>query len=221
MSTLELDRERVIQALCSHYANDQLSTQELEARFDRAYKATSTPELQQLVAGLPALAPALAATARGMPGAPPVLEGGLSEQVARRAIRPPAEEKRHFVMMSEYKRRGEWTPPRRTVLRVVMASALIDLREATFADHEVEIEIFTMMGEVKIIVPPWIRVEADGTAFMGEFDQQHSAGMDQDSPVVHITGTAFMGSVVVKTRLPGESAIEAWRRRLRDGSDQG
>lgn len=217
MSTLELDRERVIQTLCSHYAHDQLSTQELEARFDLAYKATNTSELQQLVAGLPALAPALAVPA---PGAPIALEGGLAQQVERRASRPVAEEKRHFVMMSEYKRRGEWTPPRRTVLRVIMGSALIDLREATFEDPEVEIEIFTMMGEVKIIVPPWIRVESDGTAFMGEFDQQHSAGMDRDSPVVHITGTTFMGTVVVKTRLPGESAIEAWRRRLRDGSDR-
>ena len=130
------------------------------------------------------------------------------------------EERRQFVMMSEFKKRGEWTPPRKMVLRVIMGSATIDLREATFADPEVEIEIFTMMGEVKVIVPPWVRVEADGTAFMGEFDQQHSAGMDQHSPVVHLTGTAFMGSVVVKTRLPGESAIEAWRRRLRDGSDR-
>ena len=45
MSELELDRERVIQTLCAHYANDHLSTQELEVRFDSAYKAESRAEL--------------------------------------------------------------------------------------------------------------------------------------------------------------------------------
>lgn len=102
--------------------------------------------------------------------------------------------------------------------RVIMGGATIDLREANFDDPEVEIDLFVLMGEVKVIVPPWIRVEADGTALMGEFDQQHSSGMDANSPIVRLTGTTVMGSVVVKTRLPGESAIEAWRRRLRDGS---
>ena len=50
MSSLELDRERAIQTLCAHYANDHLTTQELEARFDLAYKATSATELRALVA---------------------------------------------------------------------------------------------------------------------------------------------------------------------------
>ena len=97
MSTLELDRERVIQALCSHYAHDQLSTQELEARFDRAYKAKSTSELQELVAGLPALAPALAVAAPGSSSSPKEpLAGGLSQQVAPRSSRQVADERRHF-----------------------------------------------------------------------------------------------------------------------------
>ena len=37
---MEVDRERVIQALCSHYANDALTTQELEDRFAIANRAT-------------------------------------------------------------------------------------------------------------------------------------------------------------------------------------
>ena len=57
MPSLDLDRERVIQALCAQYANDVLTTQELESRFERAYQATTSAELQAVVVGLPALAP--------------------------------------------------------------------------------------------------------------------------------------------------------------------
>src|SRR3974390_2367413 len=57
MSELELDREHVIQALCAHFAHDHLSSQELELRFEHAYRAATSTELRALVAGLPALSP--------------------------------------------------------------------------------------------------------------------------------------------------------------------
>src|ERR1035437_9551565 len=55
MSEIEIDRERVIQTLCLHFANDNLSTQELELRLGYADKAGTSAELGALVAGLPAL----------------------------------------------------------------------------------------------------------------------------------------------------------------------
>ena len=47
------ERERVIQLLSEHFANDRLSLDELEARMDLAYKASSVGDLQRLTADLP------------------------------------------------------------------------------------------------------------------------------------------------------------------------
>lgn len=55
MSSLEVGRERIIQLLCAQYGNDALTTQELEARFAIAYRATSEVELQAALINLPAL----------------------------------------------------------------------------------------------------------------------------------------------------------------------
>ena len=35
--SLELERERAVQALASHFAQDHLTTQELEVRFEQGY----------------------------------------------------------------------------------------------------------------------------------------------------------------------------------------
>ena len=50
------ERERVIQQLSDHFANDRLSLDELEARMDLAYKAATVTDLQRLTADLPTVA---------------------------------------------------------------------------------------------------------------------------------------------------------------------
>ncbi|MBI3569090.1 MAG: DUF1707 and DUF2154 domain-containing protein [Gemmatimonadetes bacterium] len=205
MSNLDLDRERVIQALCAHYANDNLSTQELEVRFDRAYQAVSLTELQSLLASLPDLPDTVA------PPAP------LYGTALPRAVQE--QERRQLVLMSEVKKRGAWTPARRTVVRTIMGSALFDLREARFPSGVVEFDVVVVMGEVRFLLPPGVVVEAEGDAIMGRFDHQHTAPSESGAPTIRIRGRALMGSVEVKTRLPGESALAAWRRRTLSRGD--
>ena len=52
--SLEAERERIVEQLSAHYAEDHLTTQELEERFDRAYRAASAADLLAVVARLPA-----------------------------------------------------------------------------------------------------------------------------------------------------------------------
>jgi hypothetical protein len=206
-AALGVERERTIQALCAQYANDNLTTQELEARFDLAYKAESAADLQALLANLPQLA---------FPAAGPLIRGSTPLYgVAAMADVPT--ERRTLAVMSEVKKVGEWIPARRNVVHAIMGSAELDLREALLSQGEIEIVASAIMGEVKVIVPPGIRVECDGTAIMGEFTELHSAsGEDPSAPLVRIHGMALMGSVSVTTRLPGESSMAAWRRRMRE-----
>lgn len=202
MSQLEADRERVIQTLCAHFAVDHLGTEELERRFEHAYQAGTSAELQALVAGLPAL------PADVMPGVP--LYGVAP------AGRPDPEQKRHIVVMSNVRKKGQWTPARHNTVRCLMGSATFDLRDAVILNGETHFELSVLMGEVQIIVPPGLRVECDGFAFMGEFDDAHSEELaPANAPVIRVTGTVVMGAARIKTRLPGESTLEAWRRRLR------
>jgi hypothetical protein len=205
--SLDLDRERVIQALCAQYANDVLSTQELESRFERAYKATTSIELQAVMVGLPALPPEVAGMQR------------QSDQLYRvTASAAPAEEKRSLALMSSFKKVGDWLPARRNVVWAVMGEAVIDMREAIFPGGTIELHCVAVMGEVKLIVPPGLRIACDGMAIMGEFTEYHSSGDERpDAPLVRITGTAVMGSVTIQTRLPGESRLEAWRRKRLEG----
>jgi hypothetical protein len=205
MSQLEVDRERVIQTLCSHFANDNLTTQELEVRFEHAYKAATPAELHALVAGLPALPADMAPPAPFYTTASP-------------ATAPP-EEKRHTVIMSNVRKKGTWTPARDNKVFCLMGSAKFDLRDARVLGGETRFDLSVIMGEVELIVPPGMRVECDGTAFMGEFDDQHNAGLaPADAPLIRVTGSALMGAVRIKTRLPGESALAAWRRRMLEGA---
>lgn len=53
--SLELEREHVVQQLCAHYAQEHLSTGELEARFERVYKSRDMLALRTVLDGLPAV----------------------------------------------------------------------------------------------------------------------------------------------------------------------
>ncbi|MEA3246119.1 MAG: DUF1707 domain-containing protein [Gemmatimonadota bacterium] len=207
--SLEQERERVVEALSAHFAADHLSTQELEARFERAYRARTLDELRDVAGGLPALAhPARPPTPRPSAPAP-----------ERTSV---AGERRYTAIMSAFRRDGEWTPNRHTVLLAVMSEARIDLRDATFVDREIKFDVKAVMADVRILVPPGVTVECDGGAFMGEFSGRHQdAGGDPEAPRVVVTGSAIMAKVSVETRLPGESRLAAWRRsrRLRGGRD--
>lgn len=206
--SLESDRERIVETLSAHYAEDHLSTQELEERFERAYRAKTSVELNAVVSGLPALTqPARSPVPRAVT-TPPIRHGNTMP------------ERRHVAIMSTLRKGGDWTPSRSTTIKAIMADVRIDLRDATFVDSEIVIDVFAFMSEATFVVPPGVRVECDGFAFMGEFTDRHDARSgDPDAPLVRITGTSFMAKVAVETRLPGETRIAAKRRaRLERGA---
>ncbi len=203
--TLELERERAIQALCSHFAQDHLTTPELELRFEQVYRATSSAELQGLLGGLPALARPV------VPVEPPPLF----------SVAPAASvtaEKRFLVIMGEVRRQGVWSVPARIKATAVMGTIRLDLREAEIPAEGVDIDATALMGEIRITLPPGLRAEVDGFALMGEFsDRTAMAASTLDAPAIRVTGSAVMGAVRIETKLPGETALGAWKRRLLGG----
>src|SRR5215216_6723563 len=184
-------RERAIEALTNLFAEDRISMDEFENRLDRLYKAGTPEELDDLVVAVPARRAEQAAGALDassvfdpVPRAPAALEPVRPSEVA------PLD--RILTIMGETKRLGEWTPPRRLETFVLMGTVTLDLREARLAPGVTEIHVTAIMGEVKVLVPPNIRVEGHVSAIMGSFSDQSADAPEapRGVPVVRLTGTA-------------------------------
>jgi hypothetical protein len=176
---IEQVRERVIEALSEHFARDHLSLDELETRMTRVYSASTPLEVDALLEGLPALTvPAPASTGTDLDA------------------RAPKMRERLVAIMSGIVRRGLWVIPRRMRVVAVMGGVELDLRQAQLPPGVTEIHAFILMGGLSVSVPPGVRLETDGFAFMGGFeDRVDDAGVSRDAPVVRITGVAIMGGV--------------------------
>jgi hypothetical protein len=200
IASVEVARERTIQALCHHFAHDRLTTEQVDERLERAQKAHSIAELDQLLADLPAA------------------DAAHLDRSAMSVARAPAarEEERIAAVMAEVKRSGVWTPPRRLKVVAVMGAAKIDLREARFPPGVTEIDVFAVMSEVKVYVPPGVRVESNGTAIMASFtgDSIDSYSDDPDAPVVRLTGFAFMAEVRARLRAARHRLLRGDRGKL-------
>ena len=188
---LEVARERAIQALCAHFAHDRLTTEQVDERLERAQKARSLAELDVLLADLPALH----------------LER-IGEPARTHAVAPPAEppeaSRRILAFMAEVKRTGVWAPPRELRASAIMGSVTLDLRDAKLSPGVTEIRVFALMGEVKIIVPPGVRVESTAMAILASVsdDIYEPAGDARDAPIIRLTGSAIMAEVKTRLRMP-------------------
>lgn len=193
LAPTSVQREQIVQRLCSHFASNHLTMDELEQRIDRAYKAPSVAELDALVAGLPVLAdePVSTPSATVVPSSTPAF--------------PAVPERDTLIgIMSGHTRRGPWALPRHLKVLTVMGGIVLDLREAFIAPGVSEIEITAVMAGVEVFVPPGVRVECTGSAFMGAFevDQRSQWLASGDERVVRVTGFALMAGVDVKMRPP-------------------
>lgn len=175
-----------MERLSIHYARDQLTLDELESRLERAYAARTSEALDAVLAGLPAVYP----------------EGAPS------AAAPTSKTPRgrnYFAVMSGIVRRGAWVVPKHINAVAFMGGIELDLRGAILHQAVTEIEVFAVMGGVVVTVPPNVRLECDGFAFMGGFEDQlkQPASGDPNAPLVRVTGFAFMGGVEARVLEPG------------------
>ncbi len=199
---LEVEKEEVVQALCAHYAQDHLSTGELEARFDRAYKSRNKQELLTVLDGLPALSRAIA---------PPPPMYALSTPT--RGVLSPGE-KRYLCVFSQVNKEGHWRPAPQIAGRVVMGGLLLDLRDAELPPQGIDIDVDVFMGEAKILLPPGVGADVDCSAFMGEVSDKARPALP-GAPIIRVRGSSFMGSIIVQTKLPKPQKLEGWRAQIK------
>ncbi|HEY2511169.1 MAG TPA: LiaF domain-containing protein [Polyangiaceae bacterium] len=209
LSTLRAIRERIIAELSDAFARGDLEMEDFDRRLTLAHRTDSPEALEALMRDVrsPAAAPlAPAAAAMVLPAPAPL------------ALVPAHAEESAFSIMGSVVRSGQWTPPRLLRVLSVMGSIELDFREASLAPGVSELIVNTIMGSVDIIVPPTLAVEMQGSAIMGsfEFAQRTPVAPDPECPILRVHGVSFMGAVTIKTRLPGESGMDAFFRRRRE-----
>lgn len=103
-------------------------------------------------------------------------------------------------------RQGEWILPRLFRAVSIMGSITIDLTRARIAAGTSLIDVRCIFGDIKILVPPELRIECDGNTFAGNFESETKVHLSYsaDAPLVRVTGIAVMGNVEVKVVDPNE-----------------
>lgn len=214
-ASLSRAREQKIDELSQHFANDDLSLEDLERRIERVYKAASIAELDTITADLKAIA------IPGIAGTPPTAGRDRLSRVAREsvdvanpgvAVEMPRS--RLLAFMSSTRRVGRWAVPRDLRVVAVMSDTRLDLTTALLpVGGVVTIELSALMASCRIIVAPGVHVINDMHSFMAdvrssadEFPPENLASAR--TPVIRLTGTAFMSDVKVKVRRREEPILE-------------
>lgn len=196
--SLDAARERVVRLLTDRYADDTLTVEAFEARLDRMHALTSVEALDAMANELTAAgANAVRPAARIVPSAPPALDARLPAYVPARA--PLAPPDRVVAILSNTRRTGAWEVPEHVGAVSVMSELLLDLRDSRLPGA-CAIEVFALMGNVKLRLPPGAQVRVEVSSVMANVDdrtERRVAGGMQDGPVVRVTGVAIMAEVKV------------------------
>lgn len=190
--SLSRAREQKISELSTHFANDDLTLEDLERRIERVYKAASVAELDAITADLGSAAPAIGRS----PDARSASARGSTALVPNRG--------RILSIMGESRRMGRWQVPQRLEVAAVMSDMKIDLTQAVMPAGIVEIDMRVVMAACKVVVPPGMRVINEMHALMASVhskaDDAPAVAGSAYAPTIRLTGFALMSEVKVVVR---------------------
>jgi hypothetical protein len=182
MRVSDNDREHAAEVLREAAGQGRINMDELDERLGLAYAAKTYADLAVVIrdlpqAGQPANRPAAVSRIGGTPR-------------SRFSV----------AVMSGAQRMGHWVVPAKYVSVAVMGGIELDLRDAQFAEPEVTLHAYTLMGGIQITVPEDVEVDVSGLAFMGGFDHHASGPGVPGAPRVRVLGFALMGGVEVRRK---------------------
>jgi hypothetical protein len=169
----DAEREATVGRLNVAVGEGRLSLDEFSTRLDSAYAATTRGELEPLVADLPA--------AGGGP-----------------AAAPASGKEWHVTPIGGMRREGAWRMPASTVAVTLIGGAKLDLRDAELAAPVVTVTKVSLIGGMRVTVPPGVRVEVSGFSLIGGkrvSDTSAPAG----APTLRIRGFGLIGGIRVRS----------------------
>lgn len=207
---LRAERERCVDMLSEAFATDLLDVDEFERRVDLAHTADTVHALVSLREDIRGLDTSEA------PKEALVATYDAETQEALALAQAPTGW--CVGIMGAAERKGQWRVPKRLRVATIMGGASLDFREAILAPGVSSVHVVACMGGIEVIVPPNLAVECNGIGIMGGFESMERcpAVPDPSRPLLRITGLTMMGGIEITTRLVGESAREARKRRKRE-----
>ena len=188
--TLDDARAEVGRLLSDHFAEDRITVEEFERRLELIFKATTVEGVRAQLDGL-------------SENMPPVSSSDDASRGSAVAPYQPSSRSKTFVsFMSGISRKGTWNVPAALNVVAFMGAVELDFRNARLGPVT-NIRVVAFMGGVEITVGSNVRVETDGFAFMGGFEDrvQEPEYLDPAAPVLRVTGLAFMGGVDVRVKV--------------------
>ncbi|HET7034872.1 MAG TPA: DUF1707 domain-containing protein [Thermomicrobiaceae bacterium] len=177
----DAERESALAGLREAYVEGRLNLEEYSQRMDATLAARTRGQLAELTRDLPAIAsPAAPGSTYAAPSGP--LQPAPNWTVS---------------IMSDTKRQGRWRLREPLNALSLMASLRLDLRQADIP-HEAVLNVFVIMGDVKILVPEGVEVDFGEITLMGsQQDKRTSPPPPPGAPVVRLRGFVLMGNVEV------------------------
>ncbi|HTE44621.1 MAG TPA: LiaF domain-containing protein [Gemmatimonadaceae bacterium] len=198
--SLSRAREQKISELSQHFANDDLSLEDLERRIERVYKAANVVELEQITADLRQAV---------LPAQNPIVPSRISGLGRPSGAVPAAyelESTRVLSLMSSTKRVGRWAVPRKVDVLAIMSETRIDLTQAVLPPGVIDLNLRVVMASFKLIVPPNVRVVNEMHSVMADVRSKahellpDGAPEKGESTVIRLRGYAFMAEAKIVVR---------------------
>ena len=181
------DRDRVVDLLRVAAGDGRLTSDELDARVERALAARTYGELAVLTEDLP--------PARGVA---PVADLKKVLRIERAG--------------SNVRRDGRWVVPEHIKFFVTAGNVVLDFTQAVIALPSVQVEVLVRGGNLTLITGPGIVVDTDEVAVIGGRVIEREPP-DPSVPVllsVNVTGRVVGGNVRVRPPKPPRRTL--WRR---------
>lgn len=170
------DRERAAELLQRATGEGRLTLEEFSERVAAAWAARNTVELDQATAGL----------------TPPI-------------VGTPASSRTLVNILGDEKRVGRWRLPRRLRIFSLIGDWTLDLRgalvnEDAVADRVVEISVFSLLGDVRVIVPEGVEVELNGLVLCGNRKLELApVPLRPGTPLIRLRMFGLLGDVKVRS----------------------
>jgi hypothetical protein len=164
------EREQVVLALRDAVVEGRLTLEEFSERVGGAQAARTNEQLAALTQDLP---------------------------VSVRAVAPSTA--RHSAVLSSLVRVGPWELAARTSFRAIFGTIELDLRQATLAGPEIELEISNIFSTVTIIVPEGVSVSVEGGGLLAsQVVDMPEAERATDGPRLRIRTSGPGGTLFVR-----------------------
>ncbi|WP_222265357.1 DUF1707 SHOCT-like domain-containing protein [Modestobacter marinus] len=184
----DAEREVVVTRLQAAVGEGRIDLDEFSQRVDGAYAATTSAELQALLADLPA-------PASEIPAVGEIVGERTPGQVA--------------TVFGDVKLTATTGVPERA--STVFGDVRIDLRGLRTSAEEVHLQLGTVFGDVEVIVSEGVAAEIEGWTVFGDRKTQLAAVPRlAGTPRVIVRGWTVFGDLKLRSLAPGESASR-WR----------